>query len=134
MLRLVPLVLVLIGFSFTGCNKDKDHTSLLGAWNCEEIPEKSVSSIYQVNIVRNNLLPDENNQYVIYNFNQLGLEEDRAVYFRQDSTGELVITGTEIIGIYIEGSGIVASDFSKIDWNYMINKEVGNEHFIATYY
>jgi len=134
MLRLVPLVLVLIGFSFTSCNKDKDHTSLLGAWNCEEIPEKSVSSIYQVNIVRNNLLPDENNQYVIYNFNQLGLEEDRAVYFRQDSTGELVITGTEIIGIYIEGSGIVASDFSKIDWNYMINKEVGNEHFIATYY
>ncbi len=134
MLRKVFLIIVLIGFIFASCSKDKVHTSILGAWNCEEIPEKSASSIYQVNIVRNNLLPDSTNQYVIYNFNQLGLEEERAVYIRQDSIGKLVITGTEIIGIHIEGSGTVASDFSKIEWNYLINKDVGSENFIATYY
>lgn len=132
--KYLVILLLSVVLILQACNKDENHSSLLGSWNCEELPEISTPANYQVNITRNNLLPDDSNQYVIYNFNQLGFEEERGVYFQQNQDGSLLITGTEIIGISITGNGTVANDFSKIEWTYKVDKGGPNENIIATYY
>ncbi|HAZ03363.1 MAG TPA: hypothetical protein DEH15_07530 [Marinilabiliales bacterium] len=133
MSRTKILMLLLIGFTISACDKDKTHSSLLGSWKCDEYPEISLPSTFQVNIVRNSALSSDSSQYVIYNFNNLGFDEEHAVYIKQESTDEVVITGTNIVGISVVGSGTIAADYSSIEWEYTVNKDF-KEDIRATYY
>lgn len=133
MLKTKFWMLLLIVFTITACEKDQTHSSLLGSWKCDEYPEISLPSTFQVNILRNNVLSGDTNQFIIYNFNNLGFDENHAVYIRQESVNKVVITGTNIGGISITGLGTIAADYSSIEWEYTVIKDF-REEIRATYY
>jgi hypothetical protein len=116
-----------------GCNKEQSHTSILGSWNCEEFSDGG-QRIYQVNIVRNNNLPDATNEYIIYNFHNLGNTEYTEVYIRESIKGELTITGTAASDISFVGQGLISPDFSSIKWSYQFNNGSKNSMVTASYY
>lgn len=117
----------------TSCNKDKDRISVLGSWNCEEYSEIG-QRIYQANIMRNPYMPEATNEYIINNFHKLGLTESTEVYVREEEPGVLTITGSAALDISFIGSGILAEDFSKIEWRYQVNDGGSNPLVMATYY
>lgn len=127
------IFIFLIGLTLISCDKDNTHSGLLGTWKCDEYPEISLPRSYQVNIMRNTSFPDDSSQFVIYNFNNLGFDEEQAVFITQESETKVNITGTNFINLSITGSGTIASDFSSIEWEYVVNQD-GREEFRATYY
>jgi len=108
---------------------------VLGVWNCEEFSELGQKN-YQVNIIRNQFFPDAENEYIINNFYNLGFTEATEVYVREEEPGTLTITGQALgsTGIYFVGSGVVANDFSRIEWEYIVNDGLTNPTVIANYY
>lgn len=128
------LLIVFVILSIQSCNKDEEHTSILGSWNCEEFSDIYGQRTYQTNISRNLNIPDSTSEYVIYNFHKLGLSEATEVYVREIEPGEFTITGTASIGHTFTGKGIIAPDFSTINWNYQVNDGGNNPLVIANYY
>lgn len=126
---------VLLAF-FMGCKEEEERTSILGGWNCEEFGETTQPRVYQVNIIRNNYLPNATNEYIINNFNNRGISDNDEVYVRfNEEAGELIITGTAHVGVYYNGKGIVADDYSTIEWEYYVSDGSGvQQNFVATYY
>ncbi len=119
--------------ALSSCKKDRVHTSILGTWNCDEFSEYGESK-YQVSIMRNSYLPSDSTAYIIINFHNMGIDENNEVYVSEDEPGILTITGTANTGVLITGTGDVASDFSKIEWNYQVNDGGNNPTVSATYY
>lgn len=129
------IFLILGAVIFIGCEKDDTRTSLLGSWHCEEIPEQSFPSNYQVNIIRNPYLSQATNEYVINNFYKLGNSQSAEVYFYQDTiSGDLIINQQVVQDYIISGTGIVSDDFSEIRWEYFVSSGIGDEKVRARYY
>ena len=114
------------------CDKKNEHTSLMGSWTCDEWPEVSSPSTYQVSIRRNGALKDTN-QYLISNFRQLGLDPQYEVSFYVSEPGKLIINQQTVGNIYVSGTGTYEPDYSKIEWEYTVNGNI-IESFKATYY
>jgi len=127
------IITIIVFITFFNCKKDDTpRSSILGSWNCEEFSESGKFN-YAVSITRNNSFPDVDNEYIIYNFSRLGNTENSEVYVREIQKDTLTITGT-VLNISITGKGIVANDFSSIDWDYQIHDGITNPIIKATYY
>lgn len=133
MTKYIFVLLIGIIVGFTSCKKDKEHTSVLGAWNCEENSELG-QRIYQVTISRDPSSVLDTNAYIIYNFHQIGTSENSEVYVIEKEPGILNIEGTSAMNISFTGTGVVADDFSKIEWHYLVNDGETNPTVVATYY
>lgn len=127
------ILLFTIVLLLSSCKKDENKESILGAWNCEELSDFGQRN-YQVNITRNKYFPNESNEYVIFNFNNIGFSEDTEVYVREEEAGILTITGSSALHVYFIGSGIISDDFSRIEWDYIVNDGVTNHSVVANYY
>lgn len=127
------IILIALFSVFTSCNKKTEHTSLLGSWTCEEWPELTTPSTYQVSITRDYTSKDSN-QYIITNFYKLGLDQQVEVHFYESKTGELVINQQSVGNITVYGTGTYSADYSKIEWEYYVNSGDINEKVKATYY
>lgn len=128
-------ILAVVLMLFIGCDKDKDRTSLLGGWNCEEFPEQTLPRNYQVSIMRNPYIQNKTNEYIINNFYNLGNSQNSEVYFYQDTVSKQLIIKSQIVqGYSIYGTGTVAYDFSRINWEYHVSSGVVDEKVIANYY
>jgi hypothetical protein len=115
------------------CNKDNEHTSVLGSWYCDEYPEQTLPQTYQVNIERDVTNSSDSNRFVIYNFNNLGFSEEQAVFVRIFATDSIEILYSNNFAISVHGYGKIESGFSKIDWEYTVGKDF-TENISATYY
>lgn len=128
------ILLVVFIILLSSCNKDEDRKSVLGAWNCEEFSDFGQRN-YQINIFRNKYLPDATNEYVINNFHDLGFTESTEVWVREEESGILTITKSPSNSqIYFIGTGIIADEFSRIEWEYIVNDGVSNHTVVANYY
>lgn len=128
------IILFFVLLSIQSCNKDDEpRTSILGSWNCEEFSEIGQRN-YQVSIIRNPYIPDATNEYIIYNFHNLGLTEATEVYVREIESGTLSITTPFPLGFTFNGKGIITSDFSRIEWDYTAYDAITNPVVKANYY
>jgi len=129
------ITIFLLGFVFTvsSCNKDEERTTILGSWNCEEITEIGGIVTYQISITRNHYAPNDSNSYLINNFHNIGNSPSLEVIVEEIEIGKLEIAHSPI-GFDFEGNGTIASDFSKIDWQYKVNDGINNPLVISTYY
>ena len=125
----VLLIVVSLFIVVLGCKKDEQRTTILGSWNCEEFSDIGQRN-YQVSITRN-YMQNEANEYIINNFHNIGLTESTEVYVREIDKGELTITGTAAIDMSFTGKGVIASDFSRIEWVFKVNN---NPNIRANYY
>jgi len=131
-MRYLAFLLVVL-FTLNSCNKKNDHSSLLGSWTCEEWPEITSPSTYQVSILRDYASKDSN-QYIISNFYKLGLDQQFEVHFYEAKNGDLIIYQQTVGSISVIGAGTYSPDFSKIEWDYEVNTGSLNEKVKANYY
>lgn len=114
------------------CNKkDKTRDSVLGSWNCEHFSDISQPQTYQASITRSPII---DSLYVVSNFHNFGWNEENEVYFTIDENGDLIIESVYLVNqsIVVSGKGIVAEDYSQINWSYTINNGT-LEHVEAIY-
>jgi len=112
---LFPLVFVLLLMS---CIKNEEKTSLVGSWQVEHLTSDNDFKSYQAIITRS---AEFDSMYVISNFHDFGIDYENQVYFSINDKGELILANYFVQGGFIvNGKGIVADDFSQIDWNYTI--------------
>lgn len=131
----ITLLSIVISLGLLSCKKDSERLSILGSWNCVEDSDYGQRN-YQVTITRNQLLPDATNEYVITNFNNIGFSQTAEVYIREETPGTLTITGSTALHVYFNGTGIIADDYSKIEWTYYVNDGMANSlaPVFATFY
>jgi hypothetical protein len=135
MYKLVLILIVTITIGLPGCNKDKTHTSVLGSWNCEEFSDDLEGKrIYQVTIQRREEIVGASNEYKIFNFHKLGDIENSEVFVTENEPGILTITGCADIRFSFTGEGVVAADFTIIEWTYQVNDGATNPLVKANYY
>lgn len=129
------LLIVTLTILLSGCNKDESHTSVLGSWNCEEFSDDLEGKrIYQATIQRREEIVGATNEYKIFNFHKLGDIENSEVFVTENEPGILTITGCADIRFSFTGEGIVAADFSRIEWTYQVNDGATNLLVKANYY
>ncbi len=123
-------------FILSGCQKDDSHSSVLGAWNCQEYTEINGNRTYSVNIERNHNMPNATNEFAIRNFYRLGDGDENLVYFRQVNDTLLVMpVQTTSVGVSVNGgTGIVRGGYNHIEWQYTVTATFGQDKCQANYY
>jgi hypothetical protein len=133
------LYLVLLIFLVTaGCEdlltdpgNDDLRDKLTGSWLCDESEGylKSVEETYHVEIF---LDPDDSTKVLIFNFFNLD----------PDISAEAVLSGSRLIlpsqilegGFTVSGSGLIAKNNTRIDWEYSVNDGSGKIYEITAIY
>ncbi|PKP08292.1 MAG: hypothetical protein CVU09_16530 [Bacteroidetes bacterium HGW-Bacteroidetes-4] len=129
--RITLVGIVVLGLLGTACQKNNEHTSVLGTWYCDEYPGQTIPRTYQVNITRS---PVYDTLFYISNFYQMGFSEEAQVNFYQNRVGKLVIYNQIIGNKAIYGTGTVIDNYKSIEWVYYISDDSLNERVEATYY
>lgn len=132
MQRVVFLFVVLL-IAVSSCDKNNERSGIIGAWNCNEISDLGVIKNYQVTILNDDANPSF---YKMYNFSNIGSSESNIVYCFMNNDDNLQINSQVVGDVFIsEGIGIVADDYSTIEWEYIYSDGmVSNVTINATYY
>ena len=110
------LIIILLTFSaIVSCDKDDNYSSILGEWLVEDNGEVSAYHRYNVSIQR---LQSDTSLYKIFNFYRTGNNAELIVEL--DGL-DVIITGQSVGNYYIQGSGIVQSDFKAITLEYQVS-------------
>ncbi len=128
----VLLFLAVISAFLTSCELDTNEPNdyrdnITGAWKCIETDSKSISSAFEAVISKHNA---DTTKVLVDNFASLGA--GIIVYVGMNQR-QLTIPKQTVDGFEISGSGIVATSFNKIDWNYYTDDGGGKEYFTAVY-
>jgi len=103
---------------------------LEGGWSCDETSEiyrKSTSSVYSVTLSPD---PDNDNGLIIDNFYGI----NAPVYATVSGMSLIVNNQTAEGGYEISGSGIISSNYQKINWTYTVDDGSGViDHVTAVY-
>lgn len=121
MRKLIGLFIITFSIVITSCKKkDEPRTSIFGAWNCEHYSEISYPVKYQATITHSTF---DTSLYVVSNFHNFGINEENQVYFTIDENGDLILESNYLVNqtITVSGKGVVADDYSQINWTYTVN-------------
>lgn len=118
LLALGSIITLLAACETEQTESEKVAAKLEGKWHCEEYSSefKSADGFYDVYI---EIYPTDSNKIAITNFYGLGNDVD--ITANVDGMSLEILTQTTNEGSTIYGSGVIASDFNKITWNYFVD-------------
>lgn len=124
------LLLVSLAWLLVSCGRDDppmDYTSIAGIYTCHESSPHAGFRQYPVEI---NKVHDTENRYIIVNFHNKGQSEFIFGELDQDS---LHIRNQAISDISVNGNGLVNSNFSSIQLNYVTDDGLTILDYYTTY-
>jgi len=126
------LVLLMVSIAFLSCGNNGPiaYKSISGSWRCQEISSNGVQRTYIVQVDRK---LSDTTQYLLSNFYNIDINEFVLVHLKGSN---ITITQQEIgtsPAIVESGSGVVSSNFTRIDFTYMIRDGL-NDIKVNAYY